>query len=271
VTSNARVLVAALQLDTRDDPETAWERARELTARAAARGARVVALPENFLDESIAPREQPFETWRSWLAELAHENKVALVAGTVRETAPGDLRPFQTTLVFSLDGHEVHRYRKLHLFDARPLHGPEEHESLTLRPGLVDDVRAFELAPIGRSGVGICYDLRFPELWRRLARDGARTLFVPSSFALGTGKDHWHVLLRARAIENGAYVVAPAQVGPKPGGRHRYGHALVVDPWGTVLADAGGENEGFALAEIEPAFQERVRRALPTLDHARLI
>jgi predicted amidohydrolase len=263
-------LVAAVQLETREDPDAAWARTCDLVARAAARGAAVVALPENFLDESLEPRDQPFETWRGSLSSLAQHHRVALVAGTVREPAPGDPRPFQTTLVFAPDGSLAHAYRKVHLFDAAPLTGPPERESRTLRPGLLEDVRAFELPPIGSAGVGICYDLRFPELWRRLAVGGARTLFVPSSFALGTGKDHWHVLLRARAIENGAYVVAPAQVGPKPGGRIRYGHAVVVDPWGTVLADAGGEGEGLALAEIDPAFQEKVRGALPCLEHMRL-
>lgn len=268
--SQPPILVAAVQLETKDDPELAWERARELVARAADRGARVVALPENFLDESLDPRQEPFEGLKGWLAALAREHEIGLVAGTIREPAPGDLRPFQTTLAFAPSGDEVHRYRKVHLFDAAPLVGPEEQESRTLRPGLLDDVRAFELPPLGRAGVGICYDLRFPELWRRLAKDGAKTLFVPASFALGTGKDHWQVLLRARAIENGAYVVAPAQVGPKPGGRQRYGHACIVDPWGNVLANAGGEREGLAIAEVDPAFLARVRRALPTLDHARL-
>jgi nitrilase len=255
------VLVAALQLETRSD---AWERTEALVARAAERGARVVAIPETFLEDA------PLEPWREKLAALARARKVALVAGTLRESAAGDARPFQTTLVFSANGDEVHRYRKVHLFDVQVPGGPAEKESATLRPGPTDGVKAFELEPLGRCGAGICYDLRFPELWRALVAAGARTLFAPSSFALQTGKDHWHALLRARAIENLAWVVAPAQVGKKPDGRVRYGHASIVDPWGTIVADAGGDGEGLALAEVDLAMQERVREALPCLAHRRL-
>jgi nitrilase len=259
------VLVAALQLECSPD----LARASRLVALAAGRGARVVALPESFLDaEPLADHD--VRALGETLGALAREHRVALVAGTLREPAPGDPRPYQSTLVFSAEGREVARYRKVHLFDAAVPDGPAERESASLRPGQVDGVRPFDLEPLGRCGVGICYDLRFPELWRRLALGGARTLFVPSSFARETGMDHWHVLLRARAIENLAWVVAPAQVGPKSGGRVRYGHAVIVDPWGTVVADAGGGGDGMALAEVDLARQDRVRAALPCLEHVRL-
>ncbi len=254
-------LVAAVQLETRPD---AWQRAQALVALAAGRGASVVALPETFLED------EPLEPWHAKLSALARAHGVALVGGTLREGAAGDPRPYQTTVVFSAKGDEVTRYRKVHLFDVQVPNGPAEKESATLRPGPVDGVRAFELAPLGACGVGICYDLRFPELWRRLVVAGARTLFAPSSFALQTGKDHWHALQGARANENLAFVVAPAQVGKKPDGRVRYGHASIVDPWGTVLADAGAEGEGLALAELDFERQARLRAALPCLDHRRL-
>jgi predicted amidohydrolase len=254
-------LVAALQIEP--GPH-AWERSAALVALAASRGARVVALPETFLEDA------PLEAHAADLAALARDREVALVAGTLREAAPADARPYQTTLVYNAKGDEVFRYRKLHLFDVTVPGGPAEKESASIRPGPVEGARAFELEPIGRCGLGICYDLRFAELWRALVAGGARTLFVPSSFALQTGKDHWHVLLRARAVENLAWIVAPAQVGRKPDGRVRYGHALIVDPWGTVLADAGGDGDGIALAELDFARQEKVRAALPCLEHRRL-
>jgi predicted amidohydrolase len=253
-------LVAAIQLEPRQD---AWDRVRALVARARERGAKVVALPETFLeDESLEP-------WHSRLATLAHESGVALVAGTLREHAQGDARPYPTSVVFDAAGREVFRYRKVHLFDVDLPGGPSEKESASLRPGPTDGVRPFDLPELGRCGLGICYDLRFPELWRSLSAAGARTLFVPSSFAEKTGKAHWHVLLRARAIENLAWVVAPGQVGRKPDGRVRFGHSLVVDPWGTVVAEAG-EGEGMAIADIDAAEQERARRGLPCLEHRRI-
>lgn len=254
-------VVAALQLEP---GPRALERAAALVSRARERGAQVVALPETFLEDDALHEHQ------AALAALARDQEVALVAGTLREAAPGDPRPYQTTLVLDAKGEEVFRYRKVHLFDVSIPGGPDERESETLRPGPLEGVRPFELAPLGTCGLGICYDLRFPELWRALAARGARVLFAPSSFALGTGKDHWHLLLRARALENLAWLVAPAQVGRKPDGRVRYGHAAIVDPWGTVVADAGAEGDGIALAEIDLERQERLRRALPCLEHRRL-
>jgi predicted amidohydrolase len=255
--------VAALQLEARGSPALAWERARAVANQAASRGARVVAFPETFLDVEGAGED--FDLWRERLACLARELGVALVGGTLREAVPGDRRPYQTTVVLAATGEERFRYRKVHLFDAAPPGGVAERESDVIRPGESEGVSPFDLPPLGTCGVGICYDLRFPDLWRRLVHAGARTLFMPSSFTVATGKDHWHVLLRARAIENLAWVVAPAQVGVKSGGRVRYGHACVVDPWGTVLADAGSEGDGFALAEIDFDFQDRVRANIPCL------
>jgi predicted amidohydrolase len=164
------------------------------------------------------------------------------------------------------DGAVRATYRKIHLFDI-DLPGMEHlKESRAVRPGAAPVVAQTAFGPLGLS---ICYDVRFPELYRLLARSGARVLAVPSAFTDRTGRDHWEVLLRARAIENLAYVVAPAQVGVHGRGRASHGHAMIVDPWGRVLAEVA-EGEGLALASLDFESQDRVRRELPALDHVRL-
>jgi predicted amidohydrolase len=157
-------------------------------------------------------------------------------------------------------------YRKVHLFDVNIPHGAQFRESATVAPGR--DVVTHDL-PWGRLGLSVCYDLRFPELYRQLATAGARLVAVPSAFTQHTGKDHWHVLLRARAIENQAFVLAPAQFGRHNDKRTTYGHSLIVDPWGTMLCEVG-DREGVATAELDLDFLERVRREMPCLEHRRL-
>ena len=163
-------------------------------------------------------------------------------------------------------GQRLAVYRKMHLFDVEVGDGQTYRESAAVAPG--QDVVSVQ-TPLGRLGLSVCYDLRFPELYRALSAQGAVLLTVPSAFTLMTGKDHWEVLLRARAIENQAYVLAPAQGGRHPGDRRTYGHALVVDPWGTVVACAS-EGEGLAVGELDAALLERVRKRLPALEHRRL-
>ena len=160
------------------------------------------------------------------------------------------------------------RYRKIHLFDIDLPGGPTFRESAHIAPG--DDVVAVP-TPLGVIGLSICYDLRFPELYRKLVDAGAEILTVPSAFTLQTGKDHWHPLLRARAIECQSWVLAPAQEGrhDDQGLRHSYGHALIADPWGTVVAECG-DGEGFCLAEIDLERVRRVRAAIPVEQHRRL-
>ncbi|RMG15297.1 MAG: carbon-nitrogen hydrolase family protein [Planctomycetota bacterium] len=261
------VLVAAVQLDSGEDEERNFARARELCLRARARGAEFVCLPENVLYEGPdTARRHPIEHWEERFAALARELGCPLAAGTLREPA-GD-RAHNTLLLFAGDGRTLARYRKIHLFDVDVPGGPRERESEAIAPGAPEPTAA-EVPGLGTVGLSICYDLRFPELYRALAARGARILLVPASFALGTGKDHWITLLRARAIENTAYVIAPDQFGRKAHGRVKFGKSAIVDPWGTVLAQAR-EGEDVVLAEIDFDLLARVRRALPCLEHRRL-
>jgi predicted amidohydrolase len=172
---------------------------------------------------------------------------------------------YNTSVLLGPDGATLAVYRKIHLFDI-DLPGMEHlKESKAVRPG---EEAVVGKAPFGAVGMTICYDVRFPELYRALVRAGARVLAVPSAFTERTGKDHWEVLLRARAIENLAYVVAPAQVGHHGRGRASHGHAMIVDPWGAVMAQVP-DGEGVVLAELDFARQDRLRRELPALSHTR--
>jgi predicted amidohydrolase len=195
------------------------------------------------------------------LSDLAKTHRIHLFAGGMPERSDDPLRPYNTHAVFGPNGDLVGRYRKIHLFDVDLPDGSSHRESNATRPGsepAVIDVLGVKM------GLSVCYDLRFPELYRALA--GARVIFVPAAFTLTTGKDHWHVLLRARAIENQVFVLAPAQHGRHPRNRHTYGKSLIVDPWGDVLAQCS-EGEGIAVANLDFAAQDRVRAALPCLAH----
>jgi len=201
------------------------------------------------------------------MAELARTLGVTLLLGSLPERIPGDRRVHNTSVLLGPNGQTLAVYRKIHLFDI-DLPGMEHlKESRLVAPGR--DVVAVD-TPFGRVGLTICCDLRFPELYRRLSRAGARVLAVPSAFTDRTGRAHWEPLLRARAIENLAYVVAPAQIGVHGRGRASHGHALIADPWGTVLAQVPDE-EGVAVAELDFARQDVLRRQLPALSHARLL
>lgn len=250
-------------------------RAATLVRRAVARGASLVVLPENwalFADEeskaAVAERFDPGEIPNGPIGlgacALSRETRAWIVWGGAPErTVEGSARSFNTAFVTSPEGEIVARYRKVHLFDVALPDGSTYRESRSVAPG--DEVVVVE-TPFGTVGLSICYDLRFPELYRALVDQGASILTVPAAFTVPTGRDHWHVLLRARAIESQSYVLAAAQWGAHPNGRQTYGHALVVDPWGTVLAECG-DGEGLALAEIDPARTARVRASLPALHH----
>ena len=176
-----------------------------------------------------------------------------------------DGRMFNRSVLISADGHVVAHYDKIHMFDATLPSGLVIKESSAYRPG----ERAVTAdTPWGRLGMTVCYDLRFPQLYRKLAQHGAAMLAIPSSFQRETGKAHWHVLMRARAIENAAFVIAPALCGDHPGKRMTYGHSLVIDPWGEVLAD-GGETPGVVYADLDLAQVDKVRGMLPSLAHDR--
>jgi predicted amidohydrolase len=202
---------------------------------------------------------------------MAREWRVWIVAGGMPEASGDPARPFNTSLLVAPDGRVVARYRKIHLFDVDLADGTKHLESGATSPGtgpVIAEVTPSGGAPV-KLGMTVCYDVRFPELYRALVGGGARIVTVPAAFTVTTGRDHWHVLLRARAIENQVFVLAPAQHGKHPKGRSTYGKSLIVDPWGDVLAQAA-EGEGFATARLDFAAQDRVRASLPVLQHRRL-
>jgi predicted amidohydrolase len=269
--------VAAAQLCSNENVTDNLTCADEVVKAAARAGAALVGLPENFAylgsdkDHKLALAEDLSADARGPILEAmrqtARDAGVWLLLGGFPERVVGSTTHIgNTSVLLDPAGTVRARYRKIHLFDVDVPGGQRFRESDSIAPG--EDVVVVE-TPWGGLGLTICYDLRFPELYRRLADAGARMLAVPSAFTRETGKDHWHVLLRARAIENQAFVIAPAQYGFHGGKRSSYGHALVVDPWGVVLAECG-DRQGFALAELDFAQQDAIRRDLPCLTHRRL-
>jgi predicted amidohydrolase len=267
----SRVTAAVVQMTSTADVERNLEAAERLTVEAAVRGARFVSLPENFAflrseGEPVAEAQALDGPWVGRMAEVARRHGLTLLLGSLPEKVPGETRVYNTSVLIGPDGGTLATYRKVHLFDI-DLPGMEHlKESKAVLAG--KDVVVAETS-FGRLGLSICYDVRFPELYRRLAREGARVIAVPSAFTDRTGKDHWEVLLRARAIENLAYVVAAAQAGHHGRGRASHGHAMIVDPWGAVVAQVP-DGEGVALAELDFDRQDRLRRELPALSHTRL-
>jgi predicted amidohydrolase len=273
---SARLVVAAAQMTSTADVERNLAIAESLVAEAAARGASLAALPENFAflrsEGEPVPDAQALDgRWVTRMSVAARRHGIAILLGSIPERIEGDARVHNTSILLGADGEPIAIYRKIHLFDI-DLPGLEHlKESRAVRPG--ETLVAADLPTAGggstRLGLTICYDLRFPELYRALVKAGARILCVPSAFTERTGKDHWEVLLRARAIENLAYVVAPAQVGLHGKGRSSHGHAMIVDPWGAVIAQVA-DGQGLAVAELDLDRQDRLRRELPALDHVRL-
>ncbi len=261
--------VACVQMNSRSDRADNVATATRLVRRAAVAGARLVVLPETWAFkggriESAAAAEPLDGPSNSALAGLAAELGVYLLAGSIYEAREGADLPFNASVLFDPDGAAVAVYRKIHLFDA--VAGEQVYrESDDLAAGAdlvtaaVDDVRV---------GLTICYDLRFPELYRALAAHGAQMLLVPSAFTEATGRDHWEVLLRARAVENGCFVVAAGQWGEYAKGRRCHGRSMIVDPWGVVLAVAP-DGVGLCAADLDLGAVARVRRQLPALTHRR--
>jgi predicted amidohydrolase len=265
--------VAAVQMTSGDDVERNLATAMRLTEAAIVDGAALIVLPECFA--LLGPEQQKLAIAEALpeggpilarFAALARERVVELVLGGFWERASDPKKVRNTCVHLGKDGSVRAVYRKIHLFDVDLPDGTSLRESATVEPGSVPVVTE---TSFGRLGLSVCYDLRFPELYRALTDRGAIALTIPSAFTLTTGKDHWHVLLRARAIEAQCYVIAAAQTGRHFGQRVSYGHALICDPWGTVLSECG-EGEGYALASIDPAVVERIRTALPSLKHRRM-
>ena len=267
----APFLAAAVQLCSTADVERNLSSAEGLVRQAAARGARLVALPEHFgyltREGQPAPHAQSLDgPWIARFARLARELHLTLVVGTLSETIPGSALTHNTSVVVTPDGQLLGHYRKIHLFDPALPDLVHLRESDTTLPGT--SASAFRSA-CGTLGLAICYDLRFPELFRTLGLEGVEVFVTPSAFTARTGPDHWEVLLRCRAIENLSYVVAPAQWGQHGPERSSHGRSMIVDPWGTVL-DCLPAGEGFVLAEIDLASLHETRLRFPCLEHAKM-
>jgi len=266
------VRVAVCQLNSRDDREINVEVARSLLEQAAAGGADLAILPEytDYLGPAVgAPPAGPVDgDYPTAFSDAARELGMWVHAGSFHEAGPDPAHTYNTSLVFDRSGVLTATYRKIHLYDVEIPGRVSYLESASVSPGTAPVSVAVEGHTVGLS---ICYDLRFPELYRHLAVvDGATILVVPAAFMLHTGRDHWEVLLRARAIENQCYLFAPAQGGRHSDKRITYGHAMVVDPWGLVTARAS-EGEGLANAPVDSELLARIRRNLPCLQHRRLL
>jgi deaminated glutathione amidase len=269
----ASVLAAVVQVTSGADLEHNLDRCRSLIEEAAGMGAKLVVLPENFaflgehetakmaVAEAVPGDGRILATMR----QLARDRQVDLVLGGMPE-AVSATHVHNTSVYLDARGEIRGIYRKIHLFDVAIPDGAVYRESASVKPG---DATVVVDGDVGKVGLTICYDLRFPELYRTLVQKGARILTVPAAFTLHTGRDHWHPLLRARAIENLAFVLAAAQFGRHNAKRVTFGHACIVDPWGHVLAEVG-DREGVAVAELDFDYQDRLRRELPALEHRRL-
>ena len=262
--------VAIIQMNSRDDKRANIATALDLIDRAAASGVRLVALPEVWPylgpDELILDQAETIPgPITELLAQRARRHGIYIHGGSIYEKRHGDPGMYNTTFVLDPTGEIIVRYSKIHMYDV-VLDGVAEYqESASVTPG--DEIAITEIDGIA-VGLTICYDLRFPELFRILALRGAQAIMLPAAFTLMTGKDHWEPLIRARAIENELYMIAPAQWGSHLPGKWCYGRSMIVDPWGTVVTTAA-DGVGIANATVDPARVEGVRRQIPSLANRR--
>lgn len=267
-----RFIAACVQVNSRDNMDDNLARAAIYARDAHAAGARLITFPENvsmmsFGGEKVraAAFSEDAHPALAFFRDLAAELESTLVVGSLHVSVPGEDRVANRCYVIGPDGQVMTSYDKIHMFDVDLANGESYRESKTFRPGdaarLVETVQA-------KIGLAICYDVRFPHLFRDYAKAGATVLTVPAAFTRTTGQAHWHTLLRARAIETGCFVIAAAQCGDHPGDRQTFGHSLIIDPWGVVLADGGAE-PGFITAEIDLERVNEVRAMVPSLrnDH----
>jgi nitrilase len=270
-----KVKVAALQMVSTADLKANLDTAEALIRRAAEQKARLAVLPENFTiisaDETAKLRHrEPFGSGplQDFLAGNARYNGIWVMGGTIPLESDDPERVYNSCLLYDADGACVARYDKIHLFDVKVGGGNESYnESKTMVPG--DQVVVAE-TPFGNIGMSICYDLRFPELYRRLSDQQAVILTVPSAFTETTGRKHWELLLRARAVENLCYIIAPNQGGEHAAGRRTWGHSMIIDPWGEVLGELD-TGPGVVCAELDLGRQRDLRESFPALNHARLL
>ncbi|EIT68955.1 MULTISPECIES: carbon-nitrogen hydrolase family protein [Hydrocarboniphaga] len=272
-------LVAAIQLNTGADLDANLQASRTLVAEAAQAGAKLAALPENFAfmgrkdpDKLALAEPEGSGPIQQFLSDLAREYAIDLIAGTVPVAVPGDPgRVYPACLVYGASGARLARYDKIHLFDVdvdRGDHIERYRESATIAYG----EPAYVVAPTqaGAVGLSVCYDIRFPELYRGLVQRGAELLCIPAAFTDRTGEAHWEILLRARAVENQCFVIAPGQCGTHASGRKTWGHTMIVDAWGQVLAERAEDTPGVVLADLDFERLRSVRESLPSLKHRRL-
>lgn len=260
---------AVIQMDSIDDVDQNLKVLTGFIEEAAARGAKLAAMPENVNyvgnDGAENAEEIPGGKTFKTLSELAKKHRIWLHCGSIYEKNPIDPRPYNSTMVINPEGELAAKYHKMHPFDVVIKNGPEVRESDRICPG--DDIVTLDTKEVGHWGLSICYDIRFCEMYRLMALEGAQILFTPADFTMPTGKDHWETILRTRAIENGCYVIAPGQYGVKP--RFvAYGKSLVVDPWGNVIAKAG-EQPGVITATIDLDYLAKVRKQVFTLENRR--
>ena len=267
-----KFLAAAIQMLASNDKEANLQEAERWIRRAAFDGARVIALPEVFIwrggkkIERASAEPIPGSTTMR-LADLARGLGIYLLGGSILEEIPGSDKAYNTSVLFAPEGNVLATYRKIHLFDVDLANGVSSRESDTRQFGDAVVVAETGLCPMGLT---VCYDLRFPELYRALSSKGAQIIFVPSAFTAYTGRAHWETLLRARAIENQVYVIAPDQYGKNPQTFETHGHSMIVDPWGKILAELP-DGPGIVMAEIDLDYLAKVRAELPALRHCKLI
>jgi nitrilase len=265
--------ISAIQMNSGEDVAANLTRARRALRSAAADGATLAVLPENFArmgkkesDRLAIIEDDGAGPLQDFLAAEAARSEMWIVGGTIPLKSDDPKRPYAAVLVYDSSGKRAGRYDKVHMFDARVPESEEAYrESRSTMPG--SKPLCIEM-PWGRLGVAVCYDLRFPELFRWMSSEGMDVLALPAAFTYPTGEAHWEPLLRARAIENLTYVVAAAQTGTHPGGRQTYGHAMIVDPWGAILADAGSRTRVIT-ATIDTQRLKRLRQQFPVLEHRR--
>jgi len=266
-----KFIAAAAQMVASDEKAANLKEAERWVRQAAGQGARLVALPEVFIwrgsKKSETEQAEPIPGASSTaMAGLARELQIYLLAGSILEKIPNSTKAYNTSLLIDPAGKIIASYRKIHLFDVDLANGVSLRESDTRAPGEAVVVGNTGLCTMGLS---VCYDLRFPELYRGLAQQGAQIIFVPSAFTAYTGQAHWESLLRARAIENQLYMIAPAQFGQNRSSFKTHGHTMIVDPWGRILAELP-DGPGVITAEIDLDYLAQVRAELPALAHRRL-
>ena len=264
-----KLKIALIQISSGSDWDLNLEKSLSLSLEAAKSGAKLIIWPENALylglkeTDKIEKAVDLNSSWSEKIKEFCKSSKTAIIVGSIPEKIPGTNKTYNTLVVFNQDGDLVEFYRKIHLFDVKLSKTESLLESSSVEAG--KEIKIVDICN-WKIGLSICYDLRFPWLYRKLVRSGAELLIVPAAFTATTGQDHWEVLLRARAIENFCYVAAPNQTGQHNERRSSYGHSMIIHPWGHLQASMG-KDEGFLVTEIDKAALDKSRSKIPVLEH----